>query len=31
MAINQEEMLNYIAVKIGVPQSLLTTPALSPS
>ena len=25
MAINQEEMLNYIAVKIGVPQSLLTT------
>jgi len=26
MAINQEEMLNYIAVKIGVPQSLLTTP-----
>lgn len=26
MAVNQEEMLEYIAVKMGVPQSLLTTP-----
>jgi len=26
MAINQEEMLDYIAQKMGVPQSLLTTP-----
>jgi hypothetical protein len=26
MAINQEEMIEYIAVKMGVPQSLLTTP-----
>jgi len=26
MAINQEEMLEYIAHKMGVPQSLLTTP-----
>ncbi|HEY7805081.1 MAG TPA: portal protein, partial [Orrella sp.] len=25
MAINQEEMIDYIAVKMGVPQSLLTT------
>jgi hypothetical protein len=27
MTINQEEMLEYIAVKMGVPQSVLTTPA----
>jgi len=27
MALNQEEMIDYIAVKMGVPQELLTTPA----
>jgi hypothetical protein len=26
VAVNQEEMLEYIAVKMGVPQSLLNTP-----
>jgi len=27
MTINQEDMLEYIATKMGVPQSILTTPA----